>query len=679
MKKYRITNLDCPNCAQSLQNTLQKQPFVKKALINFSSETILLDTSDLNRVKQLVFELESGVQIKEWEETIQEAPIKNEIIFLMILLSGFGISFLIPLSFSSISQILLYCLYLIAGIPVFKRAYKSFKKREFFDENSLMLFATISAFCIQAESEAVAVMLFFRIGEFFENLAVRKSRKNIQSLIDLSPSYAWKKQNNGSLIKVQPNELQSEDVVVIKAGEKIPSDGIILKGESELEEKMLNGESMPRFCKSGDEVYGGSINLLGTLEVKITKPYAQSGISQIISLVEQASSQKSQSEKRITAFAKIYTPCVFVLSLLIALLPPLLGYGTFEEWIYRALVVLMVSCPCALVLSVPLGYFGGIGGASKHGILIKGANFLESLAQLKLIAFDKTGTLTKGEFEVEQIISFGDHSQEEILQIAMCAEHLSNHPIARSLQKKTQHLNLSHAPTSHNQIAGRGMDAHCCGRKVLVGNKALLDFYNIECQTYNTQSALIYVALEDKCIGCITLRDSLKENAKKCLQELQKMGIETMILSGDREKNVQEIAQELGVKQAYGDLLPRDKLNLFQIHKKKKSAFVGDGINDAPVLSSADVGISMGLNGSDLSKESSDVVLANDDLDKLIKAIKIAYKTRIITSQNIILALGIKGTFIFLGIFGVAGMWEAVFGDVGVALLALANASRILR
>lgn len=679
MKKYKITNVDCPNCADFLQKELQKQPFINDVRIDFSSGTIFLDTHDLDRTKKFIGKLEEGVEIYELNQDTKERSTLIETLFLIILLALFAFSFYLSHFFPSLAKGLLYGIYLIAGIPVFKGAYKRLKKKEFFDENFLMLFATISAFCINAEFEAVAVMLFFRIGEFFENLAVRKSRKNIQSLIDLSPSYAWKKQENGDLVKTLPHELQSGDIVVVKAGEKIPSDGIVIKGESELEEKMLNGESMPRFCKIGDEVFGGSINLLGVLEVKITKPYAQSGISQIISLIEQASAQKSQSEKRITAFAKVYTPCVFALSFLLAIIPPLLGYGSFEEWIYRALVVLMVSCPCALVLSVPLGYFGGIGGASKHGILIKGANFLEALAQLKFVAFDKTGTLTKGEFEVDSIISFGKYTQDEVLSIAMCAEHLSSHPIAKSLQKSAQKLSLTHSPISHDQIAGKGMSAKCCGKRVLAGNKALLDAFEIKYPQEEIKGTFIYVALENECIGYITLKDSLKENTKECIQKLHDLGIETMILSGDQKDSVQKIAQELNISQAYGGLLPQDKLDLFRSHKKEKSAFVGDGINDAPVLSSADVGISMGLNGSDLSKESSDVVLTNDDLGKLITAVNIAKKTKTITIQNIIFALGIKGIFIILGIFGIAGMWEAVFGDVGVALLALANASRVLK
>lgn len=677
MKKYRICNLDCPNCAASLQENLQKQPFIKDVLIDFSTEAIFLDTEDLDRTKAFVHTLEKGVEIKEWDEEHKEAPIWKEMVFLGLLILGFGLSFL----FDSYFQVnfLLYILYLIAGIPVFVGAYRRFMKKEFFDENFLMLFATIAAFVLGAHYEAVAVMLFFRVGEFFENLAVRKSRKNIQSLIDLTPHYAWKKQSNGDLLKVSPSQLKPQDIVVVKAGEKIPSDGIIIKGESELEEKALSGESMPRFCKIGDEVFGGSINLLGVLEIEINKPYDQSNISQIIALVQNATAQKSRTEKRITAFARIYTPCIFAIALILAILPPLLGFGTLSEWIYRALVVMMVSCPCALVLSVPLGYFGGIGGASKQGILIKGSSFLETLTQLKLIAFDKTGTLTKGEFEVTEIIPLLNHTQEEVLSIAMCAEHLSSHPIARSLQKKAQSLNLHHTPSMHNQIAGKGMDAECCGHKILVGNLALLDSFAIPYPPLELKGTFIYVVLDRQLIGYISLRDALKENAKESITTLHQMGIETMILSGDQPSSLESIAQELGIKQVYGGLLPQDKLRIFQKHKKDKSAFVGDGINDAPVLSSADIGIAMGLGGSDLSKESADIVLVNDDLSKLTTAIQIAQKTKSITMQNIIFALGVKGIFIVLGVFGIAGMWEAVFGDVGVALLALLNASRVLK
>lgn len=677
MKKYKIINLDCPNCAQSLQKNLQKQDFIQDVMIDFSTSTIFLDTQDLERAKKLIGELEEGVEIQEWDQAHQSSSTLSEVIFLGILLASFALSFFI--SIPILAQFILYTIYIVAGFPVFKGAYKRLKNKQFFDENFLMFFATIAAFFIGADFEAVAVMLFFRIGEFFENLAVRKSRKNIQSLIDLSPSYAWKKQEDGELVKIFPRDLQVGDIVVVKSGEKIPSDGIITQGQSELEEKMINGEPLPRFCKAGDHVFGGSINLLGVLEIQITTPYDKSGISQIISLIDQASMQKSQSERRITEFSKVYTPCVFAIALMIAILPPLFGYGSFHDWIYRALVILMVSCPCALVLSVPLGYFGGIGGASKHGILIKGSNYLETLNQIKFIAFDKTGTLTQGEFEISQIVSFGKYTQEEILRIAMCAEHLSSHPIARSLQKSTQNLPITHHPISHDQIAGKGMSANCCNQRVLAGNKALLESFGITPPQEEIKGTVIYVALQEECIGYIILKDALKKNAKDCIQKLHHMGIETMILSGDQTSSVEEVAQELGIKKAYGGLLPQEKLETFQKYRKEKSAFIGDGINDAPVLSSADVGISMGIGGSDLSKESSDVVLANDDLSKLITALNIAKKTKAITIQNIIFALGVKGIFIVLGIFGFAGMWEAVFGDVGVSLLALANASRILK
>lgn len=678
MKKYRICNLDCPNCALSLQKELQKQSFIKDVLIDFSAGAIFLDTHDLERTKKVIHDLEERVTLLEWEEKQKETPVAREILFLSVLFLVFGLSFYFSSSYPILTQIALYGVYLIAGIPVFKGAYKRLLKKQFFDENFLMFFATISAFCIGANFEAVAVMLFFRMGEFFENLAVRKSRKNIQSLIDFNPTYAHKLLPDGNLLKVPPKDLLQGDVVIVKSGEMIPSDGLILKGESEVQEKAINGESIPRYCKVGDEVFGGSINLLGVLEVQISKPYEQSTISQIISLVENASAQKSQTEKRITAFAKIYTPCVFAGALLLAVIPPLLGYGTFNDWIYRSLVVLMVSCPCALVLSVPLGYFGGIGGASKQGVLIKGSNFLEALSQIKLIAFDKTGTLTKGEFEVVEIRPFGNYTQEEVLAIAMCAEHLSSHPIAQSLQRKAQSLLLTHSPDSHDQIAGKGMDAKCCGRRVLAGNLALLDTFGVKYPPIEVKGTIVHIALENEYIGYISLRDTLKENAKESIAKLHQMGIETMILSGDQQTSLQDVAQTLNITQAYGGLLPQDKLTLFQSHKKEKSAFIGDGINDAPVLSSADVGIAMGVGGSDLSKESADVLLVNDDLGKIVTAIEISRKTKTITTQNIILALGVKGCFIILGIFGVAGIWEAVFGDVGVALLAMLNASRAL-
>ncbi|ANV98135.1 cadmium-translocating P-type ATPase [Helicobacter enhydrae] len=681
MKKYHIKHLDCPNCANALEDGLRKCAFVQNVRIDFASGVMFLDTSDFPAVLKAIEEIESGVALIPFEEESSEGKKTGEIVFLATLIAGFLLcvwslhsGVMKPLAYAA-----LFCIYVVAGIPVFRGAYKRILAKEFFDEHFLMLFATISAVCIGAYLEAVAVILFFRVGDFFERMAVHQSRKNINALMDFNPSFAWKKQANGEVAKVMPQDLEVDDVVVVRAGEKIPSDGIVCKGESEVDQKALNGESLPRFVGVGDSVLGGSINLVGVLEVRITQKYENSTIAGIVDLIANASGKKAKTEKMITAFARIYTPIVLVVAVCLVVFAPLLGFGSFEEWFYRALVVVMVSCPCALVLSVPLGYFGGIGGASKNGILIKGANILEALAKVQKVMFDKTGTLTQGAFEVVKIVPYGEYQELEVLKLALCAEHLSNHPIAQSLQKCAKDLEWKHQPIQHTQLGGMGISAQCCGHKILVGNLALLESFGVQYPDVKLEDTAIHIALEGKYVGHIIISDEPKKNASAVIARLKSEGIEVAMLSGDNAKIVQKIAKKLGIEEAYGDLLPKDKLDLFASKKQKITAFVGDGVNDAPVLNYAEIGISMGISGSDLSKESADVILVNDDLSKIPQAIEIAKKTKKIIVQNIVFALGVKGVFIVLGVFGVAGMWEAVFGDVGVALLALLNASRIVR
>lgn len=572
------------------------------------------------------------------------------------------------------AYLLLAGLYIGAGIPVFKGTFENFKSKEFFTENTLMLTATLAAIGIGAYYEAVAVMIFLRVGEYFEHLALKASNRNIQALFDITPQIARKKVEN-EWIEILPNELKKGDIVLVRAGERIPSDGIILRGESEVDYQAISGESLPIYKKEGEEILGGSINLTHPLEITINTPYNHSSIAQLVSLVQEASKKKSKVEKLITSFAKIYTPSVFVLALLVAILPPLFGLGEWKEWIYRSLVVLMVSCPCALVLSVPLGYFGGIGGASKKGILIKGGNFIEALAKLEKIFFDKTGTLTQGKFEIQGIFPIQGVSKEELLGLASCAEHLSSHPIAQTL---TQH-NLTHTPISHHQISGMGMEANCCGREILAGNAKLMKKHYISLEENEENESIVHIAKNGIYQGYILIQDQARKNAKTTLEQLQNMGIELALLSGDRINSVKKFAQRMGIKEFFGELLPQEKLEKFLASKKRFSAFVGDGINDAPVLSSAEVGISLGGAGSDLSKESADVIILNDDLSKIPQAITYSKKVQRIIKQNIAFALIVKGLFVILGTMGVANMWEAVFGDVGVSLIALLNAMRVLR
>lgn len=679
MKRYKIHNLDCASCASNLEEQLQKSNLVKNVRVDFSLGAIYLDCENLCSVIEKIQELEPEVRVSEWEEQENEGAyeIWREVAFLSLLLGIFGFCVFYKGLNEFIFFSLLGVIYLVAGMPVFKGAYNGIKNKEFFDENFLMLFATLSAWGIGAYEEAVAVMLFFRLGEFFEGLAVRKSRRSISSLLEITPSFAFKKVGE-EYIEVAPKELVVDDVVLVKVGEKIPSDGVIIKGESEINAQAISGESLPLYKKVGDSVLGGCINLLNVIEVKITSPYEKSSIATLIELVQSATSQKAKVEKAITSFAKIYTPCIFAVSFLVAILPPLLGFGEWKDWIYKALVVMMVSCPCALVLSVPLGYFGGIGGACSKGILIKGANYLEALAKVKKIFFDKTGTLSEGRFEIVEVAPFGDVSKEELLSLASCAEHLSNHPIAQSLNRSLP--NKAHQSLFNQQISGMGMCVKCCGNEVFAGNLALLESRGVVIPNLGElQYTAVHIAKNGVYMGYIGIEDKIKPESAKVIKELQAMGIEVGVLSGDLSQNVKRVADKLGISEAYGGLLPQEKLSIFRENKNAVSAFVGDGINDAPVLASADVGISMGKGGSELSKESADVIIVNDNLSKITEAILHSRKTQNIIRQNIIFALGVKGVFIILGIYGVAGMWEAVFGDVGVALLALLNSTRALR
>lgn len=679
MKRYKISNLDCPSCASHLEEELKKDSNIIKVRVDFSLGALYLECKDFQKAVQKIKEIESEVIVSEWEERESEGAYEvwREVAFLSLLLGVFGACIFFKDFSHTLFIIVLLGIYLIAGLPVFKGAYGRIKEGEIFDENFLMLFATLSAWGIGAYEEAVAVMLFFRVGEFFEGLAVRKSRRSISSLLEVAPSFALKKVGE-ELIEVSPKELEVGDVVLVRVGEKIPSDGVIIKGESEINAQAISGESLPIFKARGDSVLGGCINLLNVLEVQITQPYEKSSIATLVELVQSATSKKAKVEKLITSFAKIYTPCVFVLSVLIALLPPLLGFGEWRDWIYKALVVMMVSCPCALVLSVPLGYFGGIGGACAKGILIKGANYLEALAKMQSIFFDKTGTLSEGRFEIIEVVPMGGISKEELLSLASCAEHLSNHPIAQSLNSSLP--NKTHTSIYNQQISGMGMCVKCCGNEILAGNLALLESNGVKIPSLKeVEYSVVHIAKNGEYMGYIGIEDKIKAESLGVVKRLQEMGIEVGILSGDLPQNVKRVADRLGVKQYFGGLLPQDKLSIFEKNKKGVSAFVGDGINDAPVLASADVGISMGKGGSELSKESADVIIINDDLEKIVEAISHAKKTQNIIKQNIIFALGVKGVFIILGIFGVAGMWEAVFGDVGVALLALLNSTRALK
>jgi Zn2+/Cd2+-exporting ATPase len=583
--------------------------------------------------------------------------------------------------------------YLLSGWTVLTTAGRNILRGQVFDENFLMTIATVGAISIHKQPEAVGVMLFFKIGELFQELAVSKSRRSISSLLEIRPDAANLKTANGIEV-VSPERIKVGDTIIIKPGEKIPLDGQIINGNSQVDTSALTGESIPRTVNVGETVLAGTINQSGVLTVTVTKLFGESSIARILDLVENASAKKAATEKFITKFARRYTPIVVISSLLVALIPPLVIPGaTHAEWVYRALVILVISCPCGLVISIPLGYFGGIGGAAKRGILVKGSTFLDTLAGVKAIAFDKTGTLTKGVFKVTEIVPHNGFKQDDLLRIAAEAEANSNHPIAKSIRVAYDSLSerLCQRPidestiSNYTEIAAHGIQATIEGKLVLAGNDRLMHRENIAHDTCDVEGTVVHLAVDCIYAGYIIIADEIKEDAVQAIRDLKAAGVERiMMLTGDSQAVAQRMAKTLGVDTFAAELLPEDKVNaieklLGEFHKKGKVAFVGDGINDAPVIARADVGIAMGGLGSDAAIETADVVLMTDRPSKVAEAIQVGRKTHAIVMQNIIFALTIKVIFIALGLMGLATMWEAVFADVGVALVAIFNATRVLK
>lgn len=582
--------------------------------------------------------------------------------------------------------------YLTVGLGVLKKAFNNIKRGKVFDENFLMTIATLGAF-IQAEyAEAVAVMLLYMLGEFFQGLAVGRSRKSISELMDIRPDYANLKKPDGEIIDdMDPEEVRVGDIIVVKPGEKVPLDGVVILGESMIDTVALTGESVPRKVRAKDVILSGSVNIDGLLEVEVTKEFGESTASKILDLVENASARKSDSENFITKFSYYYTPLVVGLALFLAIVVPLLTPDrNFSRWIETALTFLVVSCPCALVISVPLSFFAGIGASSRLGILVKGSNYLEALAQTKTAVFDKTGTLTKGVFSVVEVISEG-MEEEEILKLAMLAEQHSRHPIALSVKEAYKerydvYTELDkHKIENLKQIPGMGISISIDEREVLLGNAGLMKEFNIEYKSHDHEATLLYMAVDSKYTACIVISDILKEDSKQAINELKSMGINDIImLTGDRKEVAEAVAEELGISRVYSSLLPGDKLEKVEdllkknTDKKHKLVFVGDGINDAPVLARADIGIAMGGLGSDAAIEAADVVIMNDEPSKIAKGIRLAKRTLAIATQNIVFALLVKVVVLTFTAFGMVNMWAAVFADVGVTLLAIANAMRNL-
>lgn len=584
--------------------------------------------------------------------------------------------------------------YLIIGYDIVKKAFKGIKNGQVFDENFLMAIATIGAFALAVYersgdyNEAIAVMLFYQIGELFQSYAVGKSRRNITELMDIRPDYA-NIENDGKLKKVDPDEVEVGSIIIVQPGEKVPLDGVIVEGTTTLNTSALTGESLPRSAKSGDEIISGCINMTGVLKIRTTKEFDESTVSKILELIEESSSRKSRSENFISKFAHYYTPAVCYGALALAILPPLVNLGVLHnpaqwgQWIYRALTFLVISCPCALVISIPLSFFAGIGGASNAGVLVKGSNYLETLAQTKYVVFDKTGTLTKGVFEVAGV-HHNTMEQEKILEYAALAESFSSHPISRSLKTAYGKEIDQNRVTDVEEISGNGVTAKVDGTPVAVGNVKLMKRIGVEAIECHEVGTVIHVAIDGAYAGHILISDVPKPTSKDAIINLKKNGIkETVMLTGDIDRVAQEVAGELGVDRVYSELLPADKVSKVEELLKKKTekeklAFVGDGINDAPVLSRADIGIAMGAMGSDAAIEAADVVLMDDDPMKIVKAIRIARKCMRIVYENIYFAIGIKVICLFLGAIGVANMWVAIFADVGVMVLAVLNAIRTL-
>lgn len=578
---------------------------------------------------------------------------------------------------------LMLCLvpYLIVGWDVLKTAWYNIKNGQVFDENFLMMIATFGAFVVSEYIEAVAVMLFYQVGELFQSYAVGKSRESITALMEICPEYA-NLEVDGELEEVDPDDVEIEQIIVIKPGEKVPLDGVVLEGESFLDTSALTGESVPRKIIVGEEIISGCINGNGTLRVRVTKEFDDSTVAKILELVENAINKKAKVENFITRFAKYYTPFVTIAALILAIIPPILFQDNWLIWLERACTFLVVSCPCALVISVPMGFFGGIGAASKEGVLVKGSNYLELLSEMDTIVFDKTGTLTNGVFEVTDVVSTVT-TKEELLQIAASLENYSTHPIAESICKANEAELLKSVDVE--EISGHGICGMVDGKKILAGNHKLMNKYQISYEEHKGNGSVVYIAIDNMFAGYVVISDTIKTGVKEAMQSLKKSGVsKTVMLTGDRKETALAVAKEVGVDSVHYELLPADKVEnvealLAVTGEKKRVAFVGDGINDAPVLARADIGIAMGSLGSDAAIEAADIVIMDDDLRKISKVIQISRKTMRIVRQNIVFALGVKGLVLILGALGYASMWAAVFADVGVAVIAILNSMRTLR
>lgn len=719
--KLILEGLHCANCANKIENRVNSLKYVIEASINFSSSKILIKFDEnieketiIDLVEKIVKELEPDVVVKQIEKQGQNVRAKkhqhdncnseccksddyvlykedNKILKMSFLKKNWNLLLGIMLYSAAlvfkdkqyINLLLFVASYILVGGKVVFTAFRNITRGEVFDENFLMTIATLGAFIIGEYPEAVAVMIFYEIGELFQSYAVNRSRKSIKSLMDLRSDYANLLTENGEK-KVDPEQVNIDDIIVIKPGERVPLDGILIDGIGSLDTSALTGESIPRDVNINDDILSGTINLNSVIKIRVTKVFSDSTISRILEMVENAGSKKANTEKFITKFCNYYTPIVVFSAISIALIPPfIINDANFLTWIYRALSFLVVSCPCALVVSVPLGLFSGIGGASRKGILIKGGNYLEALTCVDTVVFDKTGTLTKGIFKVSKVNTH-DISKDRLIEIAALGESFSNHPIAQSIVKEYNKEIDNSRIRDYTELSGYGIKAKIDDEYVLLGNFKLMEKYNIECNEIQSVGTVIYVAVSDKYVGSIVIEDAIKEDSKEAIKKLKKLGIKNVVmLTGDNKKVAQKVGDELEIDEVYGGLLPGDKVSkveeLLNNSSRNKVAFVGDGINDAPVLARADIGIAMGGIGSDAAIEAADVVLMKDSINSLVDAIIIGRKTSKILWQNIVFSLVIKVGVLILISFGMSSMWEAVFADVGVTLIAVLNSMRALK
>lgn len=697
--EYEVKNLDCAGCAGKIQHKASTMAGVLNANLDLYKKRFVLEIDDLfeeelflHQINYFADSIEPGTEIlkmaeydeeeelkrKKEEERKVELQEKREKITLIV---G-GILFISAVFLGNLSiqlkLILSIIAYIILGGDVVLKSFKNITKGNLMDENFLMTIATFGAFYIGEHTEAVGVMLFYKIGEYFQDKAVANSRKSIEKLLDIRPDYANLKNEKDEIVVITPKKLKKGDIIIIKAGEKIPVDGIVIKGESTLNTSALTGESLPVEVGVNSEILSGSINGSGVLEVRVSKIFADSTISKIISMVEDASNKKAESEKFITKFARYYTPIVVISAVVVGAIVPLF-LGNFNTWFGRALIFLVISCPCALVLSVPLTFFSSIGLSSKYGILVKGGNYLEALTDVEAIVFDKTGTLTKGKFKIDKIQS-ETYSEKELLKVAQIGEYYSTHPIGKTILAQLDDDIDEAYIEGYKEMSGFGVIAYYNGKEILVGNHKLMREYNIKADEREYPGTVIYIAQDGEFLGYIYISDEIKEDSEKTIKELSRLKIDSYMLTGDSKKIGEMVGEKIGMKKEniFTQLLPQDKVNKLQEiikRSKRKVIFVGDGINDAPVLSIADIGVAMGGVGSDLAVETADVVIMKDEPFKIVELLKIANINKKVVIQNIVFALGIKILVMMLGVLGFANMWMAIFSDVGVSLLAVLNAS----